>query len=80
MGDDEKRSKKQREDRRLNVFWRRNKCFPAQFGGYDETPNSRETLDFWRSVKNKAVSDGLKDYESIRGVFNEVREKIQGQR
>ena len=24
--------RKQREDRRLNVFWRKNKCFPTQFG------------------------------------------------
>ena len=24
--------RKQREDRKLNVFWRKNKCFPAQFG------------------------------------------------
>ena len=23
--------RKQREDRRLNIFWRRNKTFPAQF-------------------------------------------------
>ena len=30
--------KKQREDRRLNVFWRRNKTFPVQYGGDDETP------------------------------------------
>ena len=25
--------RKQREDRRLDLFWRRNKTFPAQFGG-----------------------------------------------
>ena len=36
--------KKQREDRRLNIFWRRNKCFPAQYGGSEEdTPDPQET-------------------------------------
>ena len=31
MRQDAKR--RQREDRRLNLFWRRNKTFPAKFGG-----------------------------------------------
>ena len=30
--------RRQREDRRLNVFWRKNKSFPTQFGGEEETP------------------------------------------
>ena len=48
---------RQREDRRLNIFWRRNKCFPAQYGGEDETPDPEETLTFWRSINNKEVSE-----------------------
>ena len=36
--------RRQRQDRRLDVFWRKNKTFPAQFGGDDETPGAEETL------------------------------------
>ena len=32
--------KRQREDRRLNLFWRRNKCLPAQFGWNEQTPDA----------------------------------------
>ena len=49
--------KRQRDDRRLNVFWRKNKTFPMKFGGDDETPNAEETLAFWRSINNKEVTD-----------------------
>ena len=38
--------KRQREDRRLNLFWRRNKTYPKQFGGDEETPDVDETLMF----------------------------------
>ena len=48
---------RQREDRRLNIFWRRNKCFPAQYGGEDETPDPEETLTLWRSINNKDVNE-----------------------
>ena len=41
----EEAKRKQREDRKLNLFWRRNKCFPAQFGG-EETPDAEVTLAF----------------------------------
>ena len=67
---------RQREDRRLNIFWRRNKCFPAQYGGDDETPDPEETLTFWRSINNKQVSDGLKYDESIQVVLQEMRDKL----
>ena len=30
--------RRQREDRRLNLFWQRNKTFPTQFGGEEATP------------------------------------------
>ena len=72
--------RRQREDRRLNVFWRRNKTFPAQFGGDDETPDAEETLMFWRSINNKDVSEGWRDDESIQDVLHEVREKLQRRR
>ena len=49
--------KRQREDRRLNVFWRKNKTFPAQYGGSEDTPDAEETLMFWRSINNKEISE-----------------------
>ena len=64
--------KRQREDRRLNLFWRKNKTFPKQFGGDEETPNVEETLDFWRAINNKEVSEGWKDDRSIRQVLYRV--------
>ena len=57
--------RRQRDDRRLNLFWRRNKTFPAKFGREEETPDPQETLDFWRSINNKEVSEGWKDDRSI---------------
>ena len=49
--------RKQREDRRLNLFWRKNKSFPTQFGRDEETPEVEETLEFWRRINNKEVSE-----------------------
>ena len=60
---------KQREDRRLNVFWRRNKSFPAQFGGDDETLDALETLEFWMSINNNEVAEGWREDESIQMVL-----------
>ena len=66
MGEDEAGDqKKQREDRILSIFWRRNRSFPAQFGGDDETPDAQETLGFWQRINNKEVSEGWRDDESI---------------
>ena len=56
----------------LNVFWRKNTTFPAQFGGEDETPGAEETLEFWKSVNNKEVSAGRKEDRSIREVLYET--------
>ena len=64
--------RRQREDKRLNAFWRKNKTFPVQFGGDDETPDAEETLAFWRSVNNKEVSEGWKEDRSIRDVLYRV--------
>ena len=68
--------KRQREDRRLNLFWRRNKTFPKQYGGEDETPDTEDTLMFWRNIKNKDASDGWRVDESIQEVLREVRGKV----
>ena len=38
--------KKQREDRRLNCFWRKYKTFPAQYDRNEETPEVDERLEF----------------------------------
>ena len=65
--------KRQREDRRLNLFWRKNKTFPKQFGGDVETPEEEETLAFWRSINNKEVSEGWKEDSAIRAVLNRVK-------
>ena len=64
--------KRQREDRRLNLFWRKNKTFPMKFGGVDETPNTDKTLDFWRAINNKEVSEGWREDRDIRGVLCRV--------
>ena len=61
-----KEARSQREDRRLNLFWRRNKTFPTQFGGDEETPGVEETLEFWRMINNKEASEGWKDDRDVR--------------
>ena len=70
--------RKQREDKRLNVFWRRNKCFPAQFGKNEETPEAQETLEFWRAINNKAASEGRKEDEPVQEELRETRATLQG--
>ena len=72
--------KRWREDRRLNFFWRKNECFPAQYGGDEETPDVEETLGFWRTINNKEVSEGWRSDEAIRDVLQGVRDKFQGRR
>ena len=69
--------RKQREDRRLNVFWRKNKCFPAQFGSNEDTPDTQETLEFWRSINNKVVTERWREDETIQEVLREVRENLE---
>ena len=68
---------RQREDRRLNLFWRRKKCFPAQFGGEEETPDAEGALAFWRGINNKDSSHEWRDDESIQDVIQEMRVVIQ---
>ena len=72
--------RKQREDRRLNAFWRRNKTFPMLFGSDEDCPDTQETLEFWRSINNKDVSERWREDGSIQGVLQEVREKLMGRR
>ena len=64
--------RRQREDRRLNVFWRKNKTFPTQFGGEAETTEAEETLDFPRSINNKEVGERWREDESILEVLQEA--------
>ena len=68
--------KRQWEDRRLNLFWRKNKTFPTQFGGDEETPKE-ETLGFWRRINNKEVSEGWRDDRDIRGALYEGKMLLQ---
>ena len=74
MRQDAKR--RQREDRRLNLFWRRNKTIPTQFGD-DDTLDADETLTFWRSINNKEVSEGWNEDTDIREVIGETRRRIE---
>ena len=71
MRQDAKR--RRRADRRLNLFWRRNKTFPTQFGGEAETPEAGETLDFLRKINNEEVSEGWNEDMGIREVLSDVR-------
>ena len=66
--------KKQREDRRLNVFWRKNKTFPVQYDRNEETPETVETLEFWRNINNKEATNAWREDESIQAVIKEMRE------
>ena len=72
--------KRQREDKRLNLFWRRNKAFPKKFGSEEESPEAEETLMFWRSINNKEASEGWREDRSIREVFTEVRMLLRKRR
>ena len=69
--------RRQREDGRLYLFWRRNKSFPKQFGGQEETPDANETLMFWRAINKKEVNEGRKEDRSIRESFTEVKWKTR---
>ena len=71
----QERKRRQREDKSHNVFWRKNKCFPAQFG--EETPGLEETLMFWRNINNKESSDGWREEVSIQEVLREVGDSLQ---
>ena len=72
--------RRQREDRSLNIFWRKNKCFPQQYGSDDETPEAEETPEFSMSINNKDASDEWREDRDIQGVLQEVRDKLQGRR
>ena len=72
--------KRQREDRRLNLLWLRNKTFPKQFGGEEETPDAEETINFWRAISNKEVSEEWREDGSIREVLGRVRRETQRRR
>ena len=69
--------RRQREDRGLNLFWRRNKTFPMQFGGDDETLDDEETLEFSRSINNEEVGELRKEDRGIRGALYEVNGLLQ---
>ena len=71
--------KRQREDRRLNI-WRKNKCFPAQFGSDEETPEAKETLEFWMGMNNKADNEGLRNDEAIQDALLEMKTILRWRR
>ena len=64
--------RKQREDRRINLFWRRNKSFPAQFGGDVETHDAQETLEFLQVTNSKGVTEGWRDDDVIQEILLET--------
>ena len=59
--------RRQRADRRLNLFWRKNKSFPKQFEGEDETQMPKR---HWHSgeasITKKRVKGGEKICPSVR--------------
>ena len=69
----EESKRRQREDRRLNLFWRKNRYFPAQFGGEDERLGIDETLSFWRGINDKETSERWKEDMYIRESLNDVK-------
>lgn len=69
--------RRRREYRRLNVIWRKNKCFPAQYDGNEETPGVEETLEFWRNINNKEASEGWCEDESIQEALLQTRGSLQ---
>ena len=47
--------------------WRKNKCFPKQFEGEEDTPDAEETLAFWRtSTTKKQLKGGERTCPSAR--------------
>ena len=68
--------RKRVEDRRLNVLWWKNKCFPAHFGSNEDTPDTQETLEFWRSINNKVVTERWREDEAIQEVLRGIRESL----
>ena len=64
--------RRQREGRRLNIVWRKNKSFPPQFGCEEDTPGAETTLEFWRMINNKEASEEWRDDESIQEVLQGV--------
>ena len=69
--------KRQREYRRLNLFWRKNKTFPKQLGDDDETLDVKETLAFLSLINNEDVSDWWRNNRSIRVALGEVNKEIR---
>ena len=68
--------KRQRSDRRRNLFRRKNKSFPKQFEGDLETPEAEEMLEFWKR-NNKEASKERKEDMYIGEVLNRMRRRIQ---
>ena len=50
--------RRQREDRRLDIFWRRNRTFPMQFGGNDDLMLEKHLSSGGGSTIKKSVKDG----------------------
>ena len=77
MGKDETRGQKKAERRQTAERLLKNESFPKRFEGEEETPEVEETLEFWRSINNKEVSEGWKEDRSIRGVLGEVKRMVR---
>ena len=64
----------QREDRRLNIFWRRNKTITVQFGGDEETLRMDETTYKYLGFEMK---NGDVDRKEMMAKLEEwIREKL----
>ena len=77
-GKDETRGQKKAERRqKAERLPEKEQEFPKRFEGEEETPEVEETLEFWRSVNNKEVSEVWKEDRSIRGVLGEVKRMVR---
>ena len=70
--------RRQRADRRLNLFRRKNNCFHKQFEGEEDTPDAEETLDSGEaSATRRHVKGGEKTGPSASPLPSEddIRER-----
>ena len=58
---------RQREDRRLNLFWSKNKTFPTQFGGDEETLDAKKRSHFGGASTIKKSAKDRKKTETTDG-------------
>ena len=49
---------------------------PIKYGSNKDTPDTQETLEFWRSINNKVVTERWREDEAIQEVLRGIRESL----